>query len=322
MAGGVVLRVGLGTPPRIGDHAGEAGSRRMRRLPATTGPGARVPITFDKPVVILSAPRSGSTLLFETLARAPGLQTIGGESHRVIEGVPALHPAMRGYASNRLEASDAAPGVIDALHQRFAAALRDRDGVPMQADGHARLLEKTPKNVLRIPFLREVFPDARFVVLWRDPPAVLSSMMEAWRSGHFVTYPGLPGWSGPPWSLLLVPGWQRIAGRALEEIVAYQWGRAMHVMLDDLDALPRDAWRSVRYESLVAGPRGVVDALCTWLDLEWDAPLEALPLSRYTLSKPEAGKWRRNQAAIERVLPLVSGVADRLERVLAGRIAS
>ena len=280
-----------------------------------------VPISFAKPVVILSAPRSGSTLLFETLARAPGLHTIGGESHRAIEGIPSLHPASRGFASNRLEASDAPPEVAEALRQRFVAGLRDRDGAPVPDGGSVRLLEKTPKNVLRIPFMRQVFPDARFVVLWRDPRAVLSSMIEAWRSGHFVTYPGLPGWTPPPWSLLLVPGWQRVNGRPLEEIVAYQWGRAMHVMLDDLEMLPADAWRSVRYESLVAAPRAVVDALCAWLEIGWDAPLDRLPLSRYTISRPESGKWMRNRAAIERVMPLVAGVADRLERVLAARSA-
>mgnify|MGYP003593273794 FL=1 len=157
-----------------------------------------MPISFDKPVVILSAPRSGSTLLFETLARAPGLHTIGGESHRAIEGIPSLHPAGRGFASNRLEASDAPPEVAEALRKRFVANLRDRDGTPAPDGGSIRLLEKTPKNVLRIPFMRQVFPDARFVVLWRDPRAVLSSMIEAWRSGHFVTYPILPGWGPPP----------------------------------------------------------------------------------------------------------------------------
>jgi hypothetical protein len=38
------------------------------------------------------------------------------------------------------------------------------------------LLEKTPANVVRIPYLRSVFPRARFVVLVRDPRAVVLSV--------------------------------------------------------------------------------------------------------------------------------------------------
>ena len=42
---------------------------------------------FDRPLIILAAPRSGSTLLFETLAESPGVWTVGGESHSFIEGI-------------------------------------------------------------------------------------------------------------------------------------------------------------------------------------------------------------------------------------------
>lgn len=48
-----------------------------------------------RPVFIVSPPRSGTSLLFETLARSPDLLSIGGESHQVIESVPGLHPAAR-----------------------------------------------------------------------------------------------------------------------------------------------------------------------------------------------------------------------------------
>lgn len=282
-------------------------------------PTAAAADAITRPIVVFSAPRSGSTLLFETLARAPGVHTVGGESHRIIESIPSLHPASRDYASNRLDAGDASEAVVAEVRAGFNAALRDRDGQPPMAGQSARLLEKTPKNILRVPFMRKVFPDARYVVLFREPAAVLSSMIEAWRSGHFVTYRQLPGWHGPPWSLLLVPGWQRVSGRPLEEIVAYQWGRAMHVLLEDLEALPASSWTPVRYEALVADPQAQVARLCAWLELDWDMELRQLPLSRFTVSAPQPGKWRRNEAQIRRVLPLVEGIQARVEALLAGR---
>lgn len=205
---------------RAGGAAVAAPARPTAAAAVRLAPAA---VRFDRPLVLLSAPRSGSTLLFETLAKAPGLFTIGHESHRHIESLPGLHPSARGFDSNRLAAADATPAVIAGMHRNFAQSLRDRDGHPPAAGAAVRLLEKTPKNTLRVGFMRAVFPDARFVYLYREPRAVLASMIEAWQSCRFGTYPNLPGWTGLPWSLLLVPGWRDLVGRPLEEIVARQW---------------------------------------------------------------------------------------------------
>ena len=276
-------------------------------------------VRFDRPVIILSAPRSGSTLLFETLARAPGLYTIGNESHRIIEGWAGLGPANRGYASNRLVASDADEAVVRDVRAYFAGGLRDREGLPPSAAAPVRFLEKTPKNILRVPFLRKVFPDARFVVLFRDPRAVLSSMMDAWRSGLFVTYRDLPGWQGLPWSLLLVEDWEEVNGRPLEEVVAHQWARGLSTLMDDLEQVPDPQWIPMRYEDLVNDPQPQVERLCAALDLDWDLVVRQLPLSRATMTPPNPDKWRRNADAVMRVLPAVEGVQARAERLLGTR---
>ncbi len=146
---------------------------------------------FERPVFVVSSPRSGSTLLFETLAQAPELFTIGQEGHALIEGMPALNAGMRGFESNRLAASDATTAVSDELRQRLLSELRDRDG-RQPLNRPVRVLEKTPKNSLRVPFLAQVFPEAHFVYLYRDARQTLSSMIEAWQSGKFRTYHGLP----------------------------------------------------------------------------------------------------------------------------------
>jgi LPS sulfotransferase NodH len=272
---------------------------------------------FRRPVLIVSAPRSGSTLLFETLARAGNVFTIGDESHRLIEGIEALNPMLAGFASNRLDAAAATPAVSATLRARFRTELVDRDGNPPYGLP-LRLLEKTPKNALRIPFLAHVFPEAEFVFLYRDVRATLASMIEAWQSGRFRTYPQLPGWPGPAWSLLLVPGWRDLAGRPLPEIVAAQWQATMRCMLDDLAALPPARVHVARYEALLADPSGEIARLCTALDFACDrTPDAGLPLSRYTLSPPQADKWRKHEAAIQSVLP---GLAETIARAEAALI--
>jgi hypothetical protein len=272
---------------------------------------------FDRPIFIVSPPRSGSTLLFETMARAPALYTVGGESHGRVEGMPELHPSARGFESNRLDADAATVEVAAMLRQRFDEALRDRDGKPAPS-GRVRMLEKTPKNALRIPFLRNVFPEARFVYLFRDPREVLSSMIEAWSSGHFRTYPNLPGWGSPAWSLVLVPGWRDLQGRPLAEIVAQQWEKTTRTLLDDLADVPGDRIQRIRYSNFLADPRAQMQRLCAGLDLSWDVDLEpTLPNSRHTLSAPAPEKWRRHEREIEAVLPQLAETIARAEAALA-----
>lgn len=274
------------------------------------------PVIFDRPVFLLSAPRSGSTLLLKTMAQAPGAFTIGGESHALIETIPGLHPFDRGWSSNRLEAADATPAIARELRHRFTATLHDRDGTP--ARGTVRMVEKTPKNSLRVPFFDAIFPDALFVYLYRDVRQTLSSMIEAWSSGLFRTYPRLPHWPGMPWSLLLVPGWQQMRGLPLPEIVARQWATVTTMLLDDLDRLPRDRRMALAYDELLAEPRPTMDVLSGAVGLGWDRPLEGeLPLSATTVTAPSADKWRRHESEIRSIWPIVEPVDARARAWLA-----
>lgn len=270
-----------------------------------------------RPIFIVAAPRSGSTLVFETLATHGQLYTLGGEAHWLVEEIPELQPIAPDVGSNRLTASHAS----DSVAQRIVATILQEatDGEGRRASstsGALRLLEKTPKNALRIPFFNCIFPDARFIFLWRDPRENLSSIIEAWRSSNWITYRGLPGWNGP-WSLLLPPGWQSFTGKPLEEVAAYQWDITNRIVMDDLTALPRERWTTVNYGDFLADPAAVAQRLCKFADVDFDAALRArvsapLPLSRYTQTAPQSDKWRRNESIIERVLPGVESTWQRL----------
>lgn len=273
---------------------------------------------LDRPVFIVSPPRSGSSLLFRTMMQAPGAFTIGGESHSLIEGVAPLHPRDRGWESNRLTAADATADVAALLEHRFLAALKDREGRPPA--GPARMIEKTPKNSLRVPFLASAFPDSRFVFLHRDPRETLSSMMEAWASGRFRTYPNLPDWPRRDWSLLLTPGWRGWSALPLEEVVARQWAATSGFLVEDLGALTPERVRAVTFDALVTEPERTIGMLCEWLDLGWDRALTGpLPLSPSVVSAPRPGKWRANAPAIQRIWPIVEAAAARAADCAAAR---
>lgn len=260
----------------------------------------------------MAPPRSGTTLLFDLLAQAPDLWTIGGESHGVIEGIKHLRASAHDWESSRLTAVDADAATVQRLTARFLIRLRDRDGRRPGKHSRLRLLEKTPRNCLRLPFLATVFPDARFIYLYREPRETISSMLEAWRSNEFVSYARLPGWPAPPWSLLLVPGWRELIGKELPEIVARQWAAAMECLLDDLRGLPFERCCSVAFDRLLCQPQAEIQRLCDWMGVEWDRTLTTpLAPTHTVLTPPAPEKWRRNAAEIERVLPLIEATVER-----------
>ena len=269
-----------------------------------------------RPVFVVAPPRSGTSLLFEALSRSPDLWTIGSESHEAIESIAALGPAAHGWDSNRLTSHDAQPAVTTALRENLLARLRDRDGRAPEPDATGlRLLEKTPKNSLRVPFLDAAFPDATFVYLYRDPRQALASMLEAWESGRFVTYPRLPGWEGPTWSLLLTPGWRELAGRPLPDIVAAQWESATRTLLADLERLGPERWCAVGYDELVADPDRELARIAEFAGFGWDAERVApLPASATTLTAPDPAKASAREAELagelERLQPLAEQARD------------
>lgn len=259
---------------------------------------------IERPIFIVSTPRSGSTLLFETLVQAPDLFSTGRESHMRIEQVADFHPARRGWSSNRLEAVDATPEAVEDLAEKFYRGLQDREAKP--ATANVRMLEKTPKNALRVPFFSAAWDDSIFVYLYRDPRQTLASMTEAWLSGRFVTYPRLPGWGSPPWSLLLVPRWRELIGQPLPEIVARQWATTTDLLIGDLSGLEPGRVIALDHQEFSSDPQSTMLRLTRALDLEWDVELGSeLPLSRYTHTRPSPDKWRRFEGEIERVWPLV-----------------
>lgn len=283
-----------------------------------------------KPLIIVSAPRSGSNLLFEQLSNIPGFWTIGGESHVIFRMFPHLRVENPQFDSGSLGEEHADDGTVRLLQNCFLYFLRDAQGHAYLAPQNKSrqdnlcLLEKTPRNALNIPFLLKLFPEARFVYLYREPRQTIASLIEAWtvglQSGRFKTFQHLPDWDRPGWCFLLPPGWRDMRGKSIAEIAAFQWSASNRIIVDALATLPANRYSTVSYHDLVENPQTALQRICKLAGIEAEhlrIQSADLVLSRTTLTPPHVDKWKKYEQAIEALMPTVSPIEKHIEKFVA-----
>jgi hypothetical protein len=112
-----------------------------------------------------------------------------------------------------------------------------------------RLILKSPPHTTRIPILLELFPDARFVHIVRDPYVVFPSTVNLWKS------------------LYRTHGLQRPTFEGLEEYVFKTFNRLYDGLERDRHLVRSSRFYELRYEDLVRDPTGRMRAMYEQLEL-------------------------------------------------------
>lgn len=121
---------------------------------------------LENPIIIIGAPRSGTTVLSSLLSQHPALHLI--EEPRI------TWKYGNDAKSDMLKRSDARPAVREHIRKSFAQQVR--------AAGKTRLLEKMPSNSLRLEFVDEVLPNSRFVHIQREGAQSVLSIRKFWEN--------------------------------------------------------------------------------------------------------------------------------------------
>lgn len=118
------------------------------------------------PILLFGNNRSGTTIVQKVMSTHPDI-------------VPWYEPrnlwlfADPGRPHDEFDASDATDRVKRYIRRRF---LRFQ-----KRHGNRRVLEKSPANILKIPYACEIFPEASLIFIVRDPFSFISSLERKWQ---------------------------------------------------------------------------------------------------------------------------------------------
>lgn len=127
-------------------------------------------MTPGGPVMIVGAGRSGTNLLARVLGQDPRFWNSFENRYIWNYGARTLAHDVR----TRIEAT---PGVCQYIRSFFQRTAARRGQI---------VVDKTPRNVFRIPFVHAVMPEARIIHIIRDGRANLLSRQIQWYGGNQV----------------------------------------------------------------------------------------------------------------------------------------
>lgn len=246
------------------------------------------PDTRNSPVFIVGFPRSGTTLLEQMLDAHPGLQSMDENPffNRLAGKLRNHHPDILAN--------------LDLLQQRDCDELRKSYllmvSETIQRRWSAQLIDKNPLNMMWVPLIHRLFPEAKFILALRHPcDVILSCYMQNFRSS--------------------------ILGAACASLdrLAAAYVQAMQCWLED-EHLFRPKVLVSRYEELVADFPGQTRRIADFLELEDAAPMLqfdrhardkgyiATPSYRQVIepvNRKGLNRWARYRREFEPLLPVL-----------------
>lgn len=238
-------------------------------------------IEFEKPIFIVGAPRSGTSLLYRFLAQHNDL---GWFSHNTVKNF--LTEKFLRFISlrRRIFGLNNIPYPIGGFNPRFFSTIESPvEGgllwdLVFQGDWDAsiseqnlniikktikeilankkkkRFLSKYPRNSIKIPLIDQAFPNSKFIHIVRDGRAVVNSMIR--RSGEDPS-----GYFGIPLKTNDIQEMNKIQKHSV------QWVQVIESIRNDAKYLQPDQFFEVKYEDLVRNTEECLDKITRFSDL-------------------------------------------------------
>ena len=116
--------------------------------------------------MIIGVPRSGTSILGRVLDRHPRISTW-------VEPYYIWDHHFREKPHDQMTAEEATAEVKVWVRKNFTAYLKAIDA--------ELVVDKSPRHCLKIPFVRQIFPEARYIFIFRDGRDTILSMFRQWQ---------------------------------------------------------------------------------------------------------------------------------------------
>jgi Sulfotransferase family len=247
--------------------------------PSSSRPSRETP-SLARPLFVLGAPRSGTSLLGDLIGQLP-------------EFSYHYEPPITKAAARYVYEGRWSPWFAARFYRWVYRRLMRR-----VAETRHRFAEKTPQNCFVVPFLASTFPDASFVHIVRDGrDAALSYVRKPWlteagrKSGQRET----GGYPFGPFARFWVEAERRSEFESTTDLdrCLWAWRRHVEAALDAARSVPRDRWLEVRYEDLAREPAKVGARVLDFLGVTADSSRSRL-LDALRRVKPDSvGRYQR-----------------------------
>ncbi len=234
----------------------------------------------NQPVIILGAARSGTKLL-RSLVAATGCYA----------EVPFDVNYIWRYG-NEQSAHDALPAnSLDDRGREFIQKLLPQDATQI-GKPNKPFVEKTVSNILRVPFVKAVYPQAKYLMILRDGRDVSESAARCWRTppqtGYLMAKARVFPWRHcAPYAWKCASTFARrrlglddhlrtwgprypgidddVKRLSLVEVCARQWVASMEYYEQSRHVIPEEQRFELRYEELIGDSKQEIQRLCNFL---------------------------------------------------------
>jgi len=247
----------------------------------------------EQPIYIIGMGRSGSTILGKVLSMHPQVAFLNEPKalwYAVYPNEDIIGNYSRSMAHYRLDENDVTPTIKRSAHRLY--------GYSLFITASSRVVDKYPEMIFRTPFLKAIFPDAKFVFLVRNGWDTIASVQSWSQREGMKKRNEIHDWWGADkrkWQILVDeivdkdPEFINItpvvaAFSNQEDMAAVEWTVTMRQGLRLLNSIPRQI-HLVRFEELVTQPKRIIGEIVSFCQLPVDNVL--INYAKRTLSQPQ-----------------------------------
>jgi len=271
----------------------------------------------------------------------------------IVQKLISIHPDLVGWYEPNALWLYADPGRIhdefdeDDATEKVKKYIRKRFLEYQKKHGNRIVLEKTPQNILRIPYVRAIFPEAKFLFIVRNPFSFISSVEYKWQrpvtgSGIVRRLKDMPITQLHHWVRRYLV--QQINKRVLRRKYLSIWGPRYMGIQDDLKTLDlltviARQWSicsekaekdmatfeagqilRLKYEDFVDDPISDLERICAHCRLEMTGDM--VNAAKEMVKSDRKIKWQRfDPRDLARIIPEISDEMQRHRYKIPAEIA-